>query len=53
LGGIILLGLGGIAGWLGGSAKVGGYFAGGLFFSLLALAAVAVSFVVTMRQPRR
>src|SRR5579872_3649291 len=41
LGVIILLGLGGIAGWLGGSAKVGGYFAGGLFFSLVALAVVA------------
>jgi len=41
LGGVILLGLGGIAGWLGGSARVGGYFAGALFFSLLALTMVA------------
>lgn len=40
-GGIILLGLAGIAGWLGGSMRVGGYFAGGLFVSLIALAAVA------------
>jgi len=49
LGGIILLGLGGIAGWLGGSAKVGGYFAGGLFFSLIALAAVAALLLRLLR----
>jgi putative ABC transport system permease protein len=49
LGGIILLGLGGIAGWLGGSAKVGGYFAGGLFFSLIALAAVAALLLRVLR----
>jgi len=49
LGGIILLGLGGIAGWLGGSARVGGYFAGGLFFSLIALAAVAALLLRALR----
>jgi putative ABC transport system permease protein len=49
LGGIILLGLGGIAGWLGGSARVGGYFAGGLFFSLIALAAVAAVLLRALR----
>ena len=49
LGGIILLGLGGIAGWLGGSARVGGYFAGGLFFSLIALAAVAALLLRLLR----
>jgi putative ABC transport system permease protein len=46
---IILLGLGGIAGWLGGSAKVGGYFAGGLFFSLIALAVVAALLLRLLR----
>jgi len=49
LGVIILLGLGGIAGWLGGSAKVGGYFAGGLFFSLIALAVVAALLLRLLR----
>jgi putative ABC transport system permease protein len=49
LGVIILLGLGGIAGWLGGSVKVGGYFAGGLFFSLIALAAVAALLLRLLR----
>ena len=49
LGGIILLGLGGIAAWLGGSAKVGGYFAGGLFFSLIALAVVAALLLRLLR----
>ena len=49
LGAIILLGLGGIAGWLGGSARVGGYFAGGLFFSLIALAAVAALLLRALR----
>lgn len=49
LGGIILLGLGGIAGWLGGSARVGGYFAGALFFSLLALSAVAALLLRLLR----
>ena len=49
LGVIILLGLGGIAGWLGGSMRVGGYFAGGLFFSLIALAVVAALLLRLLR----
>jgi putative ABC transport system permease protein len=49
LGGMILLGLGGIAGWLAGSTRVGGYFAGGLFFSLIALAAVAALLLRLLR----
>jgi len=49
LGGAMLLGLGGIAGWLAGSARVGGYFAGGLFFSLLALAVVAAALLRLVR----
>jgi len=49
LGGVILLGLGGIAAWLAGSARVGGYFAGGLFFSLLALTAVATLLLRLLR----
>ena len=49
LGAIILVGLGGIAGWLGGSMRVGGYFAGGLFFSLIALAAVAALLLRLLR----
>jgi putative ABC transport system permease protein len=58
LGGIILLGLGGIAAWLAGSARVGGYFAAGLVFSLLALTAVAAVLlrllrVVVRRSPVR
>src|SRR5690242_16220045 len=48
-GGIILLGLGGIAGWLAGSARAGGYFAGGLVFSLLALTAVAALLLRLLR----
>jgi putative ABC transport system permease protein len=40
-GALILAGLGGIAGWLAGSARVGGYFALGLTASLAALGAVA------------
>lgn len=40
-GGAILLGIGGIAAWLAESPKVGGYFAGGLVASLIALAFVA------------
>jgi putative ABC transport system permease protein len=40
-GALILAGLGGIAAWLAGSARVGGYFAAGLSVSLLVLAAVA------------
>jgi putative ABC transport system permease protein len=40
-GAVILGGLAAIAGWLAGSARVGGYFAAGLAFSLAALGAVA------------
>ncbi len=40
-GGFILLGIGLIASWLAGSAKVGEYFAGGLFTSLIALSMVS------------
>ncbi|HEY2843120.1 MAG TPA: FtsX-like permease family protein, partial [Bryobacteraceae bacterium] len=49
LGGVILAGLGGIAAWLGGSARVGGYFAGALFFSLLALSGVAAVLLRLLR----
>ena len=41
VGGIILIGIGGVATWLAESPKVGGYFAGGLVTSLLALTGVA------------
>jgi putative ABC transport system permease protein len=41
VGGIILIGIGGVATWLAESAKVGGYFAGGLVTSLIALTGVA------------
>lgn len=41
-GAVILAGIGGIAAWLADSPKVGAYFAGGLFVSLLLLSAVAV-----------
>jgi putative ABC transport system permease protein len=41
VGGIILIGIGGVASWLAESPKVGGYFAGGLVTSLLALTGVA------------
>ena len=40
-GGGIVLGLALIAAWLAGSARVGGYFAGGLLVALIALGAVA------------
>ena len=40
-GGVILIGIGAIAAWLGGSARVGEYFAGGLTVSLIALSMVA------------
>ncbi len=40
-GAVILAGLGGVAGWLAESARMGGYFAGGLAAALLVLAAVA------------
>jgi putative ABC transport system permease protein len=38
---LILAGIGGIAGWLADSPRVGGYFAGGLTVSLIVLALVA------------
>ncbi len=41
-GAVILAGIGGIAAWLADSPKVGAYFAGGLFVSLLLLSAVAI-----------
>lgn len=41
VGGVILLGIGGVASWLAESPKVGGYFAGGLVASLIALTGVA------------
>jgi putative ABC transport system permease protein len=41
VGGIILIGIGGVASWLAESPKVGGYFAGGLVTSLIALTGVA------------
>ena len=40
-GGLILVGIAAIAGWLAESPRVGGYFAGGLMVSLIALAIVA------------
>lgn len=40
-GAVILAGLGGVAGWLAESARMGGYFIGGLAAALLILAAVA------------
>jgi putative ABC transport system permease protein len=40
-GGLILVGIAAIAGWLAESPRVGGYFAGGLLVSLIALAIVA------------
>ena len=40
-GGVILIGIGAIAAWLAGSARVGRYFAGGLAGSLVALGLVA------------
>lgn len=39
--GVILMGIGGVAAWLAQSARVGGYFAGGLSASLIALSVVA------------
>ena len=41
VGGVILIGIGGVATWLAESPKVGGYFAGGLVTSLIALTGVA------------
>lgn len=41
VGGVILIGIGGVATWLAESPRVGGYFAGGLVTSLIALSGVA------------
>ena len=49
MGGLILLGLGAIAGWLAESPRVGGYFAGGLFVSLILLALVATGLLRGLR----
>ena len=48
-GGVILLGIGGIAGWLAESPRVGGYFAGGLTVALILLAVVAAGFLRAIR----
>ena len=48
-GGVILIGIGGIAAWLAGSARVGEYFAGGLTTSLIALAIVAWALLKLVR----
>ncbi len=49
-GGAILAGIGGIAAWLAGSPKVGGYFAGGLSVSLIALGIVSWGLLKIVRQ---
>ena len=49
VGALILTGIAGIAAWLAGSARVGGYFAGGLTASLLLLAAVAWALLRLLR----
>lgn len=46
---LILAGLGGIAAWLADSARVGGYFAGGLAVALVVLAVVAGGVLRTIR----
>jgi putative ABC transport system permease protein len=46
---LILAGLGGIAGWLADSARVGGYFAGGLTVALIVLALVAAGVLRIIR----
>ena len=48
-GGVILLGIGGIAAWLAESPRVGGYFAGGLTVALILLALVASGFLRLIR----
>ena len=48
-GGVILLGIGGIAAWLADSPRIGGYFAGGLTVALILLAAVASVFLRLIR----
>jgi len=47
--GLILIGIGAISAWLAGSRRVGEYFAGGLTFSLIALALVAWLLLKTVR----
>ena len=49
VGGVILLGIGGIAAWLADSPRVGGYFAGGLTVALILLAVVASLFLRLIR----
>jgi putative ABC transport system permease protein len=49
-GGVILLGIGGIAAWLAESPRVGGYFAGGLTVALILLALVASGFLRLIRK---
>lgn len=55
-GAVILVGIGAIAAWLAESPKVGAYFAGGLFVSLLLLSAVAIGLLrgvrVLLKNPR-
>ncbi|MEO8053174.1 MAG: FtsX-like permease family protein, partial [Acidobacteriota bacterium] len=49
VGGVILLGIGGVAAWLAESARVGGYFAGGLTVALILLAVVASALLRLIR----
>ena len=49
VGGLILLGIGGIAAWLAESPRVGGYFAGGLTVALILLALVAGGLLRALR----
>jgi putative ABC transport system permease protein len=49
LGVLILAGLGGIAAWLAGSVRIGGYFAGGLATSLVVLSIVASGLLAMLR----
>ena len=46
---LILVGLGAVAGWLAGSVRVGGYFAGGLAVALIVLALVAAGVLRAIR----
>jgi putative ABC transport system permease protein len=50
VGGVILIGIGAIAAWLAESPRVGGYFAGGLTVSLIALALVAAGLLRLIRE---
>ena len=49
-GGVILVGIGGLAAWLAESPRVGGYFVAGLTVSLLLLAVVAAGLLRTLRE---